>query len=184
MSHDGKGEPGQETGAAAARPASALVGELYRDLKRLAHRERNRAGSSATLQTTALIHEAYLKLNRGGNWNGHADFMCAAAVAMRQVLVDAARARLAQKRGGGQAHVQLDDELVQSAVTTRDDIIVDIDEALQRLGGLNPRLAQVVECRFFSGYTDAETAAALDVTVRTVGRDWAKAKAWLSRELF
>ena len=110
--------------------------------------------------------------------------MCAAAAAMRHALVDAARARLSQKRGGGQAFVPLDDELMESAALTRDDVIVDVDEALERLAALNPRLAQVVECRFCCGYNDAETAAALEVTVRTVGRDWAKAKAWLSRELF
>jgi len=184
MKQRDKEQPEPEAGAAPATPASALVAELYRDLKRLAHRERSRVGSPLTLQTTALIHEAYLKLDRGGNWSGRGQFMCAAAAAMRHALVDAARARLSQKRGGGQAFVPLDDELMESAALTRDDVIVDVDEALERLAALNPRLAQVVECRFFCGYTDTETAAALEVTVRTVGRDWAKAKAWLSRELF
>lgn len=174
-----------QQGAAADGPAtsSSLVTTLYRDLRRMARRERSHSGSPATLQTTALIHEAYLKLQRGGSvWNDRQHFMRAAATAMRQVLVDAARARLSLKRGVGERPLQLEEELV-GGEPMPDEIVVNLNEALERLALLNPRLAQVVECRFFAGYTEEETAQALEVTSRTVGRDWVKARAWLYREL-
>ena len=163
--------------------SSTLVTHLYSDLKRLAHRERMRVGAPPTLQTTALIHEAYLKLHRGGVWNDRLHFLRAAAAAMRQVIVDAARARLTLKRGEGVQALELDDERVGAVSQMSDDTVVNIDDALQKLGQLNPRLAQVVECRFFAGYTEEETAQALEVTSRTVERDWVKAKAWLYGEL-
>jgi RNA polymerase sigma factor (TIGR02999 family) len=167
----------------AAPGAPPFSAELYQDLKRLAHRERNRGGAPTTLQTTALIHEAYLKLSRSSGWNDRQHFMRAAAAAMRQVLVDAARARLRQKRGSGDVPLPLDEELAQSAPDSPDEIVVHLGDALKELGELNPRLAQVVECRFFAGYSEEETAEALEVTSRTVERDWVKAKAWLYREL-
>ncbi len=180
MIEDNRAEQGL---ADAPANSSKLVTELYSDLKRLAHRERVRVGSPPTLQTTALIHEAYLKLHRGGVWNDRMHFMRAAATAMRQVLVDAARARLTLKRGEGVHPLELEDEHIGNLAQMSDDIIVNIDDALQKLGDLSPRLAQVVECRFFAGYTEAETAQALEVTSRTIERDWVKAKAWLYQEL-
>jgi len=161
--------------------SESLVELLYADLKRVARSERTRVGSPPTLQTTALIHEAYLKLRNGGIWNDRQHFMRAAAQAMRQVLVDAARARLRHKRGGGLAALPLDD--VDVADETSDESLLQINDALDRLGQLDERLAQVVECRFFAGYDEEETAQALAITSRTVRRDWVKAKAWLYSEL-
>lgn len=180
-------DTGEQLGAGAAdgpATSSTLVTALYNDLRRMARRERSRVGSPATLQTTALIHEAYIKLHRSGSvWNDRHHFMRAAAAAMRQVLVDAARARLSLKRGEGDRPLSLDEELVGEVQQMPDQVVVNLGDALEKLGSLNPRLAQVVECRFFAGYTEAETAEALEVTSRTVERDWVKAKAWLYREL-
>lgn len=158
-----------------------LIELLYADLRRLARRERFRLGAGATYSTTALINEAWLKLQRAPGWNGHQHFLATAAIAMRQVLVNDAEARCADKRNGGQRPLALDE-----APETPDEIdeqILQVNEAVQRLGELSPRLAQVVECRYFAGYSDEETAIALGVTDRTVRRDWAKARAWLYREL-
>jgi RNA polymerase sigma factor (TIGR02999 family) len=175
--------PEAEDRSASAPPADQLMAELYRDLRSLARRERRKAGAPGTLQTTALIHEAYLKLRRGGAWEDRRHFLAAAAATMRQVLVDAARTRLAQKRGSGVAPLELDEELDLPASAGGDELIVNLGEALQRLGSFSPRLGQVVECRFFAGYTEEETADALQITARTVRRDWIKARTWLFREL-
>jgi RNA polymerase sigma factor (TIGR02999 family) len=177
---------GGQQAAAADGPAtsSSLVTSLYNDLRRMARRERSRSGSPPTLQTTALIHEAYLKLQRSGSvWNDRHHFMRAAAAAMRQVLVDAARARLSLKRGAGERPLELEEGQAGDVQQMPDAIVVNLGDALERLALLNPRLAQVVECRFFAGYTEEETAQALEVTSRTVERDWVKARAWLYREL-
>jgi RNA polymerase sigma factor (TIGR02999 family) len=162
--------------------AAQLVPLFYADLRRLARRVRYESQASETLQTTALIHEVYLKLRAVASWNDRQHFMRAAAMAMRQVLVDDVRARLAQRRGAGAAHLPLDAAEDVAAADT-DERVVEIDEALQRLNALNPRLSQTVECRYFAGYNEAETAEALGVSVATVQRDWAKARAWLHREL-
>lgn len=162
--------------------AAQLVPLFYADLRRLARRVRHQSQASETLQTTALIHEVYLKLRLVPAWNDRQHFMRAAAMAMRQVLVDDVRARLAQRRGAGATHLGLD-EAEEVAAADVDERVVQIDEALQRLNELNPRLSQTVECRYFAGYNEAETAEALGVSVATVQRDWAKARAWLHREL-
>lgn len=158
-----------------------LVQALHSELRRLAHRERRRLGGSDTLQTTALVNEAYLKLFRGGRWRDRAHFLNVAAMAMRQVLVSYAREGLAQKRGGGAADLPL--EAAESVLAESDERIVALDEALTDLEAREPRLARVVECRYFAGYTDGETADALGVTERTVQRDWTKAKALLYEAL-
>ncbi len=165
------------------RDASAndLVDSLYGELRSIARIERRRSGAPATLQTTALIHEAYLKLQRGGSWQDRRHFMRAAAQAMRQVLVDAARARLSMKRGEGVAEVPLDG--VDAIDENSDESLVHLGDAMEKLRRLDERLAQVVECRFFAGYDEEQTAQALCVTSRTVRRDWVKAKAWLYSEL-
>jgi len=173
--------PDMGTGQTDRNDSDSLVELLYTDLRRIARAERRRASSPATLQTTALIHEAYLKLRGSGTWANRQHFMRAAAQAMRQVLVDAARARLRDKRGGGIATLPLDD--IDAASDTPDELVLQIDDALDKLGELDERLAQVVECRFFAGYDEEETAQALDVTSRTVRRDWVKAKAWLYSKL-
>jgi RNA polymerase sigma factor (TIGR02999 family) len=158
-----------------------LVDALYADLRRVARRERRRVGASETMRTTALVHEAYLKLYQSGHWRDRAHFLGCAAIAMRQALVQHARARCAAKRGGGVAPVALDD--ADAILAEPEESVVALDEALERLEKLNPRLARVVECRYFAGYTDAETAIALQVTERTVQRDWVKARALLYEAL-
>jgi RNA polymerase sigma factor (TIGR02999 family) len=161
--------------------AAALLPLMYEDLRRIARRERLRVRAGGTLQTTALIHEAYLKLRNMTEFNDRAHFLRASALAMRHILVNHARDRMACKRGGGVTDVALDE--APEVGSAPDEAVVEINAALERLAGLNPRLAQVVECRFFGGYDDEETAAALGLTDRTVRRDWVKARAWLRREL-
>ncbi len=161
--------------------ADQLLPHFYEDLKRLAHRERSRVGAGATLQTTALVNEAYLKLRGSGGWNTDEHFLRAAALAMRHALVNHALARLAGKRGQGALHVSITEGL---GVAAEDDsVMVALNEALERLAATSLRLAQVVECRYFAGYDDAETALALGISERTVRRDWTLARAWLHREL-
>jgi RNA polymerase sigma factor (TIGR02999 family) len=163
------------------RMAQELLPLLYEDLRRIARRERYRVSAGATMQTTALIHEAYLKLQGLASFNTREHFLRASALAMRHVLVNHARDRMAHKRGGGVRALALD-EVPEPAEPT-DESIIEVNDALQRLAHLNPRLAQVVECRFFAGYGEEETALALGLTDRTVRRDWVKARAWLRREL-
>ena len=161
--------------------ASVLLPLLYSDLRRLARRERHRVRAGETLQTTALIHEAYLKLHDTALFNDRAHFLRASALAMRHILINHARDRIAAKRGGPEPKLSLD--LAHDAAVASDESLVDINDALMRLAALSPRLAQVVECRYFAGFDDAETAQALQLTDRTVRRDWVKARAWLRREL-
>lgn len=166
--------------------AAQLIPLLYDDLRRVARRERLRSRPGETLQTTALVNEAYLKLARAKEWNDRDHFLRAAALAMRQIIVDRARAQLRQKRGGGLGAISLDDAPEVADETwpmESEDEIVELDEALDRLAQLNPRLAELVQCRFFAGYTEEQAAQALGLSERTLRRDWIKAKAWLYREL-
>jgi RNA polymerase sigma factor (TIGR02999 family) len=163
------------------RIAVELMPIFYQDIRRLAQRERRRVSAGFTLQTTALVHEAYLKLQASAEFNNREHFLRAAALAMRHVLVTHARERLALKRGGGAAQLPLED--AEDVATVDDATLLEINDALGRLAKVNPRLAYVVECRFFAGFDDSETAIALGLTNRTVRRDWIKARAWLSREL-
>jgi RNA polymerase sigma factor (TIGR02999 family) len=160
-----------------------LVSVLYQELRQIAHRHLVARGRGATLQTTALLHEAYLKLvdQSRANWTDRVHFLALAAVAMRHVLVDRARERVALKRGGGIRPITLDG----CAADANGDAegLLDLHDALDRLAQLDPQLAQVVECRFFGGLSEDEIAAALGVTVRTVERDWAKARMVLRRFL-
>lgn len=185
-----KSEPGCQIDAAgwdATLPpeVSALADQLmplfYDDLKRLAHRERRRVGAGATLQTTALVNEAYLKLRGAQGWNTDEHFLRAAALAMRHALVNHAVARLAGKRGEGAPHLPMSAAL--DVATDDDETTIALNEALGRLARDSLRLAQVVECRYFAGYDDSETARALDISERTVRRDWTLARAWLHREM-
>ncbi|HEU4663802.1 MAG TPA: ECF-type sigma factor [Dokdonella sp.] len=158
-----------------------LVEVLYADLQRLARRERRRAdGRAETLSTTALVHEAYIKLARRDAFESEAHFLNTAALAMRQVLVGYARSRLRDKRNAGQPLVDVDavDILAES-----DERIIALDEALQRLEQEAPRLARIVECRYFAGYSEAEAALALGISPRTAQRDWSTAKALLYEAL-
>lgn len=178
-------EPGAPWEEALPSAVRALADELmplfYDDLKRLAHRERKRVSAGATLQTTALVNEAYLKLRATHGWNDDAHFLRAAALAMRHALVNHAVAKLAGKRGDGAIHLPMADAL---EVAIEDDAtVLALNEALGRLARASLRLAQVVECRYFAGYEDPETARALGISERTVRRDWILARAWLHREL-
>jgi RNA polymerase sigma factor (TIGR02999 family) len=158
-----------------------LVPLVYEDLRRVAHRQLDREGGGHTLQTTALVHEAYLKIAAGGSVSAtsRAHFLAIAARAMRQVLVDYARKRKAAKRGGGVISVTLGDE-PQPADTSAEDLLA-LDDALEQL---DPRQRQVIECRFFGGMEENDIAAALGVSERTVRRDWVKARAWLYQALY
>ncbi len=163
------------------RLADDLLPIFYADLKRLARRERARVGAGGTLHTTALVHEAYLKLRDARSWNDEAHFLRAAALAMRHALVNHAEARRAAKRGGGTLHLPLDEALEVGVAS--DETILALEEALQRLARQSLRLARVVECRFFAGFDERETARALGLSERTIRRDWTLARAWLYREL-
>jgi RNA polymerase sigma factor (TIGR02999 family) len=163
------------------RMAAALIPLMYQDLRRIARRERVRVRAGVTLQTTALVHEAYLKLEHLASFNDDEHFLRACALAMRHILVNHARDRMARKRGGGAVNIPIDEAPEISGAP--DEVVIKINDALLELAQLSPRLAQVVECRFFAGYDDAETAVALGLTDRTVRRDWVKARAWLRREL-
>ncbi len=156
-----------------------LVPLLYQELKRIARRQLGREGSGQTLQTTDLVHEAYLRLvdQTQVTRHGRAYFFAAAARAMRQVLIDRARRRQAVKRGGGQAVLDLDQAGI--AVDAFADALVDLDAALEELTRMSPRQARVVECRYFGGMSVEDTAEALAISPRTVKYDWALARAWL-----
>jgi len=156
---------------------------LYDELREVAHRHRVARNESGTLATTALVHEAYLKLVDQSRiaWGDRGHFFALASVAMRHVLVDRAKARLAQKREGAFQRVTLENEQVPNE--DQPEALLDLNEAVDRLAAAEPRLARVVECRFFGGLTEEETAEALGVTTRTVQRDWAKARMLLRRAL-
>jgi RNA polymerase sigma factor (TIGR02999 family) len=164
----------------------AAFAGVYGELRRLAGRVRQ-GRASDTMSATALVHEAYFKLARSvgageaPQWTGRQAFFRVAARAMRQVLANAARDRLSDKRGGGALPVTLDDQLGIPAVTAEQ--VVAVDDLLQRLESLDERQARVVECRFFAGLSVEETAEALGISTPTVQRDWRSARAWLARAL-
>ncbi|HJQ54238.1 MAG TPA: ECF-type sigma factor [Gemmatimonadaceae bacterium] len=160
-----------------------IVELTYQELRAIAHRRLVARGHGGTLSTTALVHEAYLKLvdQSQSGWNDRAHFLALASLAMRHVLVDRARERNALKRGGERRQVTLNDDVLPA--DDQADILLQIDEALDQLAKFDPRLAKVVECRFFGGLTEADTAEALGVTVRTVQRDWVKARVLLQHAL-
>jgi RNA polymerase sigma factor (TIGR02999 family) len=156
---------------------------IYQELRRIAHRRLNAERTSHTLGTTALVNEAYLKLvdQTRVNWSDRAHFFAVAANAMRRILVDYARRHAAEKRKASAEALSLDGESPDAVAIAdeRAETLVALDEALTQLRSIEARLADVVECRFFGGLSEEETAEALGVTSRTVRRDWVKAKAWL-----
>ena len=158
---------------------------VYGELRRAADMLLNREFEAHTLQPTALVHEVYLKLVRGGapDATSKAHFLGIAARAMRQILVDHARRRKAAKRGKGEAFVTLGDHADEGAAAPDAETMIALDEALAELAKLDARLAKVVELRFFGGLSEEQVAATLGVTSRTVQRDWAKARAWLHSRL-
>jgi RNA polymerase sigma factor (TIGR02999 family) len=156
---------------------------VYEELRRLAHRYMAQQRGDHTLQTTALVHEAYLRLAGQGepHYQNRSHFLAVAARAMRQILVDHARSALRQKRGAGAERVELDEAAWVSAAPTRE--ILDLNEALEKLATLDARKAQVVELRYFGGLKQEEIAEALNVSEVTVRRDWTFSRAWLYAEL-
>jgi RNA polymerase sigma factor (TIGR02999 family) len=159
-----------------------LVPIVYAELQRLARRHLARESGEAP-QTTALVHEAYLRLvdQRSVRWQSRAHFYAIAAQMMRRILIDHARARLSERRGGGAPHLPLD--AAAEVSTERGEQLVALDEALGRLAEIDPRKSRVVEMRFFGGMSVEETAEALGISKVTVMRDWNTAKAWLQREV-
>jgi RNA polymerase sigma factor (TIGR02999 family) len=160
-----------------------LIPVLYGELREIARRALSGRRESSTLATTALVHEAYLRLvdQSRAQWNDRAHFLALAAVAMRHILLDRAKARTALKRGGPQRLVTLEEDVI--AIEDQPDALLQIHEALERLAAVNARLARVVECRFFGSMSNEEIAAALGVTERTVDRDWVKARMLLRDDL-
>jgi RNA polymerase sigma factor (TIGR02999 family) len=161
-----------------------LLPLVYDELRRVAQNQMSRERPDHTLNATALVHEAYVKLvgQERVEWTGRAHFFAVASQAMRRVLVTHAEARRAQKRGGGAPHVPLD--VAAEALTVRQaNDVLDLHEALERLEAFNPRGARVVECRFFGGMPYPEIAEVLGVSEPTVRRAWSAARAWLRREL-
>jgi RNA polymerase sigma factor (TIGR02999 family) len=160
-----------------------LMPQVYEELHAIAHRELSRQGGGGTLRTTGLVHEAYVKLvdQERVAVEDRAHFMALAATAMRHIIIDYARERGAQKRGGTWRRISLD--RVVAVPQQRPADILELHEALERLERFDERLGKVVECRFFAGLSVEETATALRVAPRTVDRAWQRAKAWLYREL-
>ena len=155
---------------------------VYHELRRVARRELA-VRPNDSLSTTGLVHEMYLKFVRAerADWRNRAHFLSVASVAMRHILVDRARRRAAEKRGGLHRHVTLDESLAPA--NDQGESLLELHEALDHLGRLDQRLARVVECRFFGGMTEQETAEALHIGVRTVRRDWIKARGLLYHAL-
>jgi RNA polymerase sigma factor (TIGR02999 family) len=159
-----------------------LFHSVYGQLRRIAGRQLRGEGPGHSLGTTGLVHETYLKLadQTRVQWQDRTHFSRVAARAMRRILVDYARRCHAQRRGGELRRVSLDED---ATVAERGETLLALDEALERLAAKNERLSSVVECRYFGGLTEEETAETLGVTTRTVQRDWAKARGWLYLEL-
>jgi RNA polymerase sigma factor (TIGR02999 family) len=160
-----------------------LVPMVYQDLRRLARNQLRRDHQGWTLETTGLVHEAWLRLVDADrvDWQDRGHFLGVAARAMRQVVIEYARRRSAEKRGGGVRAATLDEQVIP--IDEHAEWLLDLNEALERLAAHRVRLARVVECRFFAGLSNEETAEALGSSVRTVKRDWTFARSWLQREL-
>jgi RNA polymerase sigma factor (TIGR02999 family) len=177
-------------GQAQEAPQSGHAGELaalfplvYNELHRMAHQQLRRERDGHTLATTDLVHEAWLRMapDSAGGVMERAQFLAIASTAMRRILIDHARRHRAARRGGGARAITLDEAELATAESSTE--LVALDDALTRLAELDDRLARVVECRYFGGLTEEETAQALGLTARTVRRDWVKARAWLYRDL-
>jgi RNA polymerase sigma factor (TIGR02999 family) len=191
-------QPPEPVGSADTQPVTELLLELrhggpgvmdrlfplvYEELRRVAHRALRGERTGHTLGTTGLVHEAYLRLVDQTRiaYGDRAHFFGIAARAMRQILVDYARRHRAAKRGGARPVITLDEGVL--ALEERAEALLELDQALTELESLDPRLGAVVQCRFFGGLTEEETAEVVGVTARTVRRDWLKAKGWLYHHL-
>ncbi len=167
------------------KPAlDALFQRLYPELRQLAHARLGRHQRGTGMETTVLLHECYLRFLQAGSLKpaDRAHFIAYAAHVMRSIVIDAVRAAQRERRGGGAEHVTLDTAIADALAQPHEELL-DIDRALDELARLEPRLAQVVEMRYFAGMTDAEVADALGVTDRTVRRDWEKARLLLAHAL-
>jgi len=160
-----------------------LVPLVYDDLRRIARRQLSKHRKDDTLDTTSLVHEAYMKLARetGASYEDRGHLLAVSAIAMRQVIVSHARTHAASKRGGADRPLTLDENEI--AVERQAEQILALDAALERLSRLDPNLGRVVECRFFAGLGEEETSQAMGVSLRTAQRAWMKARAWLREEL-
>lgn len=161
---------------------AALLSLVYQELRVLAAKYISREQAGISVQPTALVHEAYLRMADGRReWRSEAHFMAIAAIAMRNVLVDHARRKAAQKRGGGVTNIAL--EPCEPCLAEKAMEVLELDELLTRLAQLDPRRARVVELKFFAGMTNEQIAEALDIARSTVADDWAVARAWLATQL-
>jgi RNA polymerase sigma factor (TIGR02999 family) len=168
-----------------------LLAVVYDELRRMAQAQMGREQPGQTLQPTALVHEAYLRLLGGGNgggggdvqWNSRGHFFGAAAQAMRRILVERARARGRQKRGGARERIELDPELDAMSNEPDTETMIDIDDVLKKLESFDKQKAMIVMLRYFAGLSLEQTAAALEVTLATVRAEWAYARAWMHREM-
>ena len=176
LSAIGEGEP---------HALGELYALLYPELRRLAHAKVRRSGDLTLLDTTSLVHESYLRFEKSGALviGDRAQFMAYAARVMRSVVVDAVRSRQAERRGGDAEHVELDEEHAGNAADPRDSEVLRVHESLEALAAIDARLVQVVEMRYFGGMTETEVAQALGLAVRTVARDWEKARLFLHTSL-
>jgi len=163
--------------------ASKLIPLVYGELRKLARHYMRGEQPNHTLQTTALVHEAYLRLveQRTANWQNRAHFFAIAAQSMRRILVDHARACRTDKRGGGQETLPLDEAFIFSPEKSAE--LIALDQALDRLSEMSPRQSRIIELRFFAGLNVDETAEVLGISPKTVKRDWSVARAWLHREV-
>ena len=159
-----------------------MIATLYEELRAIARRGHFRAGSPQTLQATALISEAYIKLQKREGWESKSHFLGCASTAIRHILIDAARARVAAKRGSGDLNFTRSLDSLASAVSEDGDV-VRLGDALKLLADMDANLAQVIDCRFFAGLDEKETAVVLGVSDRTVRRWWVQARAWIHAEL-
>ena len=166
-----------------ARPSADVIGEVYHELRRLAARKLAGERPDHTLQPTALVHEAWLRLNRDsqGRWNSRGHFFGAAAEAMRRILVEQARAKQSQKRGGGWRRVQLEE--LDVAVAEDPETVLAVNDLLVRLQAHDPAAAELVKLRFFAGMSYREAAVVLGVSKASAQRKWEYARAWLYKEL-
>ncbi len=172
-----------EDAGAARQAAERLLGLCYDDLKRLARSQRRIAGQRPDLLTTDLLHECYLKIRSKTDWTDRAHFMRTAALAMRQIVIDHARAYSAQKRAGDMPEAEVREIAGWfSSVNENPEEILVVGDLMEKLWTMSGRAARVVECRYFAGFTEEETASALSVSERTIRRDWAWARAWILAE--
>ncbi len=193
MSHSAApsiGDMLQQLGGGNAAAFDELLPLVYDELHRLAKRQRGRWDGDDTLNTTALVHEAYFRLasQSAPGWQNRAHFLSVASTAMRQILIDYAKRKRAAKRGGTQPHVpihEIEATLLDAEPSTnmREDVLIALDDSLHRLGQTSQRQMRIIECRFFGGMSIEDTAEALGISPATVKRGWGMAQAWLYRDL-